>query len=470
MRKNLLAFSLVFIGLGTASTASSQNIFSGEPVQVVGGFNGYTTTPYGSDYRTTTFRRVSTTTGTPTDGRGQWATTINVAASGGDVMPINMPGGGGNGFLFISGPAANRFANKWVFSNIGQGAIQSTNIITAFNSGNDMGFNMTTPGHYTFVLNDAGYTQTNAVYYAGRTTNVPVNVTRTSQTVSNVNNTCTIIITPSATPSTEEIIYVRYTTGADFASSGSSSLIKAVLDGATYKAVIPTLPPSTVVRYYVFTSTIDEANLTTEFDRSLATLRVDDNSGANYTYTTFAVLPVNFLGLNAFLQNQTVQLKWATAAESNMSGYSVEKSTDGTQFAEIGFVRANNNNANDYSWVDNAANTSSNFYRIVSIDKNGQKTYSKIVKILVGKNNSLGIFPNPAVDNVTIRLSAANKGRNELAIYNSIGQKIYNEVFVADVNATAKSVQLPVGMSKGYYVMVLTNNNEVVGKETLIKQ
>jgi hypothetical protein len=67
-------------------------------------------------------------------------------------------------------------------------------------------------------------------------------------------------------------------------------------------------------------------------------------------------------------------------------------------------------------------------------------------------------------------LSAANKGRNELAIYNSIGQKIYNEVFVADVNATAKSVQLPVGMSKGYYVMVLTNNNEVVGKETLIKQ
>jgi hypothetical protein len=81
----------------------AQNIFSGEPVQVVGTFNGFSTTPYNSDYRTTSYRRLSVTTGNPTDGRGQWATTINVQNSGGNVTPINMPGGGPGGFLFITG-------------------------------------------------------------------------------------------------------------------------------------------------------------------------------------------------------------------------------------------------------------------------------------------------------------------------------------------------------------------------------
>ncbi|MBX9783470.1 MAG: hypothetical protein K2X48_09275, partial [Chitinophagaceae bacterium] len=159
MRKLLLT---VFV-LSTLSS-QAQNIFSGEPVQVVGAFNGYATTPYNSDYRTTAYRRVSVTAGNPADGRGQWATTINVQSSGGDVPPINMPGGASNGFLFISGPAVDRFQNKWVFSGIGQGAIDAINNISAFNSGNDMGLNMSTTGYYTFVFSDAGYTQTNARY------------------------------------------------------------------------------------------------------------------------------------------------------------------------------------------------------------------------------------------------------------------------------------------------------------------
>ena len=86
---------------------------------MVGSFNGYVTTPYNSDYRTTGYRKVSTTASNPSDGRGQWATTINVQNLGGDVTPANMTGGGGNGFLFISGPSSNRFQNKWVFSGVG---------------------------------------------------------------------------------------------------------------------------------------------------------------------------------------------------------------------------------------------------------------------------------------------------------------------------------------------------------------
>jgi Carboxypeptidase regulatory-like domain len=269
---------------------NAQNIFSGERVQVVGSFNGYVTTPYGTDYRTTTYRRVTTTSGTPTDGRGQWTTTINLQSSGGDATPINMPGGGGNGFLFISGPAANRFLNKWVFSGVGQGNVDSVNGISAFNSGNDMGLNMSTAGYYTFVFNDCGYTQTNARYYVGYTTNLPVTVTRSSQSATAT--TATVNITTNVMPSPQEKIYVRYTTGADFSGAGTSTTVQATGSGTSYTANFPL--GGVTNRYYVFTSTLSLAQVSladadffsptaTEAEKNLSVLKFDDNSGTNYS-------------------------------------------------------------------------------------------------------------------------------------------------------------------------------------------
>ncbi|MFN4198794.1 MAG: hypothetical protein ACK4FS_07195 [Flavobacterium sp.] len=100
-----LHYSLLFGVLCLLFTFESrgQNVFSGEPVQWVGTPNGFNTEPYNSDYRTLGYRRVSVNTGNPTDGRGQWATTINVQNSGGNIQPSNMPGGGSGGWLFISG-------------------------------------------------------------------------------------------------------------------------------------------------------------------------------------------------------------------------------------------------------------------------------------------------------------------------------------------------------------------------------
>jgi Carboxypeptidase regulatory-like domain len=280
---SVLAFCLL-----SQFSITAQNIFSGERVQVVGSFNGYVTTPYGTDYRTAAYRRVTTTSGTPTDGRGQWTTTVNAQSSGGDITPVNMSGGGGNGFLFISGPSANRFQNKWVFSGVGQGNVDAVNGISAFNSGNDMGLNMSTAGYYTFVFNDCGYTQTNARYYVGYTTNLPVSVSRSSQSVTST--TATVNISANATPSSQEKIYVRYTTGPDFSGASPSTVIQATGSGMSYTA---TFPVSGTTRYFIFSSTLSLAQLSfngsdyfsptaTEDEKNIGVLRFDDNAGANF--------------------------------------------------------------------------------------------------------------------------------------------------------------------------------------------
>ena len=396
----LQIFALALLSMAAAvPTVYSQNIFSGEPVQVVGQFNSYTTTPYNSDYRTTAYRRVSVSSGTPTDGRGQWATTITIP--GGDASAVNMTGGGGTGFLFISGPSGNRFQNKWAFSGVGQGTVDGINNFSAFNSGNDMGLNMNTTGHYTFVFNDAGYTLTNAKYYVGYTSAAPVSINSVSGTA-NIGGTATINVTTSSSPSSGENVFVRYTTGIDFNGGGSSSLVQVSMTGSSGTATIPSFSVGQTVRYYVFSSTRTLAQLDTdsEMDKSIATLRYNDNGGANYLYVA---LPVELIAFTAVPKEKTVQLSWSTATERNNSHFDIQRSADSRTWVNIGSVagKGNSTETQVYQFTDDKPLSGLNFYRLLQVDFDGGQEVSNILQVKMERASlAFSVFPNPVLSDV----------------------------------------------------------------------
>jgi len=145
---------------------------------------------------------------------------------------------------------------------------------------------------------DLSVTTTNAKYYTLRlkgndtywdrdfvvmeTTNSPVtisNVTLNNSTRYNTQNV-TVTITTSGTPSSEEKIFVRHTTNA----FTNSSLVLATGSGTSWTAVIPgTASNSTPVTFYVLTSTVGDTTVDDDFD--LWTLKGNNNSGSNYSYT-----------------------------------------------------------------------------------------------------------------------------------------------------------------------------------------
>jgi hypothetical protein len=456
MKKNLLTATLC-VALATVSLQGhAQNIFSGERVMVVGQFNGYATTPYGTDYRTTTYRRVSISSSSPVDGRGQWATTINVQNSGGDVAPINMPGGAGNGFLFISGPSANRFQNKWVFSGIGQGTVNGLNNISAFNSGNDMGLNMGTTGYYTFVFNDAGYTSVNARYYVGLTSAPPVDITPGGEII-NPDGSATVNITTSAVPSPQEGIYVRYTLGSDFAGTGTSSVVEATGAGTSYTATIPTQASGTVVRYYIFSSTRSLAQLTanSEAERSLAVLRYADNSGANFVYTT-TLLPVTITSFTARKTGPAVWLRCNTEAESNLVRYELLRSANGTDFELLQQTAAlNSNGPVSYEWTDQRPLPGTSFYKVGVLERDGRRSYSTTVRITSTGKAQLSVYPNPVAEQLWVTLPNNLAGRYELRIINTAGQTVLRQAHTLNGGNRQLEVQLGQGMAPGRYSLVL---------------
>jgi Secretion system C-terminal sorting domain len=452
-----------------ANKSNAQAIFSGEPVQIVGSFNGYATTPYNSDYRTTSYRKITTNNTNPTDGRGQWVGKINVQNSGGDATPTNMSGGGGNGFLFISGPSSNRFQNKWVFGGVMQGNLNAVNTLSDYNSGQDIGLNMSTVGFYSFVLNDVGYTNTNSKFYVGYTSAMPVDITHNNNTV-NGNGTASIFINTSAAISPEEKIYVRYTLGGDFASTGTSFMVQATGAGTSYMATIPAQPSGTSVIYYVFSSTetLAQLNANTELERSLAVLKLDDNNKVNYTYNA-SVLPLQLTSFTGYNKGNNVQLYWITTDELNMSEFEILRSVDGNNFAPIGIKKANNI-ASNYEFVDATPLASTSFYKLGIKEIDGKISFSKIVTIVGNtKLNSLNVYPNPAINFVNVVIPALQKGLYKLTIFNLTGQAI------TELNYTATGIESKVFISlsnlsaKGKYIIQLIGNNKKYNGEFMVE-
>lgn len=121
-----------------------------------------------------------------------------------------------------------------------------------------------------------------------------------------------------------------------------------------------------------------------------------------------ATLPVKFQSLEAKQTNGAVSLNWLVAAEDNMSGYSVEKSTDGRNFSAIGFVNASGSNS--YSFVDGKP-LSVSYYRIKLVDVDGRYSYSTVAVVKNGGSSIvLNAFPSPVISSFTIQHGTAGAG------------------------------------------------------------
>ncbi len=454
--KILLSTMLLTVVFATTLFAQpNSNIWWEEPVQIVGSFNGYATTPYASDYRTTSYRTVSiaASSAKPTDGRGQFATTINVAASGGDITPANIAGGGGagGGFLFISGAPGNRFGNKWAFGAVAQATINGVN--TGIKEGStDMGIDMSTAGYYTFVMNDAGYVNTK--FFVARTTAAPVTVTRASQTI-NGNGSVTVNITTSATPSTGEGVYVRYVYGAasDFSGATATDGVQATGSGTSYTATIPAPPTTNTVKYYVFTSTNTNVGTASEIDRSLSVIRYDDNTGANYTAAV--LLPISLQYFNGVSNNEEVSLNWKSSEEINANNFDIEKLST-NDWIKIGTVAATNISGSSYSFSDYAVLNGSNTYRLKLLDTDGKKSYSNVISINASVLSGLKLYPTLVNSNsINVVFNEQKAGKATIKVTALNGKVLQQNTLNVNEGNTVLQQTLPL-LTKGNYIVTVS--------------
>ena len=197
--------------------------------------------------------------------------------------------------------------------------------------------------------------------------------------------------------------------------------------------------------------------------RSAAT--VFGNFGVGGDSTTNP-LPVNMLFFTANNVNGDVQLKWATANEINNKGFAVERSIDGANFKEIGFVKGNGttNTTNAYASMDEKAfvqNASTTlYYRLRQVDFDGNYDYSNIVMVNESNMNGdvVSVYPNPFVNTVNVSIQTTEATTAKVELVDMQGRVITTEVVKVANGGAYHEVKGTNNLSSGIYFVNVTVN------------
>jgi hypothetical protein len=141
------------------------------------------------------------------------------------------------------------------------------------------------------------------------------------------------------------------------------------------------------------------------------------------------VLAVSFISINAFLNQQVVQLDWEVAAENGILYYEVQRSIDNLNFVSIGSMVSSGNSRNlvAYHWVDRNPTIGRNYYRIRSIGFDAAVKYSPIATVNnAAKSATISVFPNPVLDNkITVEFKNKMAGVYTIRILSTTGNVVY---------------------------------------------
>lgn len=289
-RRWTLATLLLLLGAMTPlpETASAQ-IYAPEGVNMPGAWNGWTNSNEGSTMGS--FRMAYRSFA-----GGQYVSTVHIAADGGDAAA------GTYEMLFTSGPSGNPYSNKWAGG--GTLAIDGLTALlfkSEIDSQPDLPNNqvdVSSEGHYTFILDDEGYAASRVVVL--KTSASPVRIDSVSGLPADpiaAGDSVQITVYLDKAPSPEESIYLRYST--DFFQTSAqrelTGFASAPGGGVSASVYLPAQPVNSIIEFYALSTTVDPSLWGSGgVDVDLATLSFENNGGLNYKlYYQTTVLPSN---------------------------------------------------------------------------------------------------------------------------------------------------------------------------------
>ncbi|MFP5041450.1 T9SS type A sorting domain-containing protein [Parasediminibacterium sp. JCM 36343] len=176
------------------------------------------------------------------------------------------------------------------------------------------------------------------------------------------------------------------------------------------------------------------------------------------------VLAVNSITATATLNssNSAATINWNTVGEDKVTSYTVEKSTDGASYTSICTAAAKNTATAAYSYVDNSVATGTTYYRIKAISTDGSTAYSNVVALTTYnvQLTTYNLYPNPLIGKVlNVKLSNVTAGKYTVSMYNSIGQKVHEEVVSHNGGTATHSLSITEKLANGVYNVTISSAN-----------
>jgi hypothetical protein len=197
---------------------------------------------------------------------------------------------------------------------------------------------------------------------------------------------------------------------------------------------------------------------------------------ANVTVSSAcAPLPIELLSFDALYKGgESAYLVWETATETNNGFFTIERSSDGQTFTEIGTAPSkasggNSTNPLKYRMIDPNVRTGMYYYRLKQTDLNGDFTYSGVATLQVNDGSTeFGIKPNPTSNIAEVTYLALEDGMSLLKVYDYSGRVVSSNEMYGLKGLNTASVNLG-DQPAGIYLVTLVANNKVY-KTKLVKR
>ncbi len=349
-------------------------IYAPEGLNMPGSWDGWTNPPgnkaFAGEAQTGGGRVVLIPLGTPL------YQTIFHTGQNGDVQAGNYQ------FKFTSGPLSNIWQNQWGDVDFTVNTIEELHYGVAGTGEPDPNtISLSDDKWYVANWNNTGYNNTLALFM--ELSNQPVEIVDVQQSpsVPRRNDTVTISLITSASPSPEEKIFLRYSTDG----WQTSCTVPVLLNENSGTASIDPMPVNTTVNYYLFTTVFN--NPGEPFD--LITIRYNNNGGVNYEYTVADTLSC---GSSLSLISTDPPFPFDTSAvtvtfnallgNGGLAGY------NDTVYAHTGVITSESSNSHDWKhvkteWGENTPET-----RMTLIDSNLYELYIPNIRQYYGVDDN----------------------------------------------------------------------------------
>jgi plastocyanin len=182
---------------------------------------------------------------------------------------------------------------------------------------------------------------------------------------------------------------------------------------------------------------------------------------ASNVFPANSTLPVQLISFKGNLVNSNVNLSWESAAEDNISSYTVQRSYDGTSFTNAGTVAAAGR-AHQYSFVDPIQGNPSKIYYRLKIAERVGYSYSSIVLVRPGeKTTSITASPNPFSNKVQFTINSSSDGNMGYSLIGLDGKQVRSGLNRVSKGSNTFFINDLQTLQQGIYMLRVQLNDEV---------
>lgn len=207
--------------------------------------------------------------------------------------------------------------------------------------------------------------------------------------------------------------------------------------------------------------------LVTNYANVVQTININE-AAANTASTNCAIvpLPVGYTQWDAQFTGSDVRLFWSTATEQNNHYFAVQRSQNGMVWETIGLVQGNGTSEEEhfYSYTDKTPLNGINYYRLMQVDTDGTPDYTDIRSVNTEKAERLAIYPNPASNNFTVRVSKNDV--ESVSLTDCVGHNYH-----LDYTSTGDELKLDCSeFASGIYTLTIISQGIVQSERLVIKK